>query len=182
MEEIKQLSDDVFEQIKDFPRWYDDLSDEQKSLIDKLIPDKELKECYMYQGLCKECNQPKNSYDGRWCRCNFQRNFKNWTSGNNVVDKFIQKAQLKAKLEVLEWIEHDRFEDIEYLAKGGFGTVYKAIWKDGPIKIWNSGNNQWQRKKEYKYHANYPVVLKCLHNSQDITAEFLREVGYFYNF
>ena len=59
----------------------------------------------------------------------FQQNFTNWTSGNNNVDKFIQETQLKAKSiwEILEWIEHDRFEKIEYLAEGGFGTIYKAI-------------------------------------------------------
>ena len=94
MEEIKQLSNDVFEQIKDFPCWYK-LSDKQKLLIDKLILDEELKKLYMYYDLCKECKQLKNAYD--WCQCNFQRNFKNWTSGNNDVDKFIQKAQLKAE-------------------------------------------------------------------------------------
>src|ERR1051325_3304992 len=120
MKEIKQLSDDVIEQIKDFPRWYDDSSDEQKSLIDKLIPDEELKECYRRRGLCKECKQPKSA--NFWCRCNFQQNFKNWSSGNSDVDKFIQKAQLRAKgqHDVLEWIDYDRFENIEYLAEGGF--------------------------------------------------------------
>jgi serine/threonine protein kinase len=66
------------------------------------------------------------------------------------------------------------------LAKGGFGTTFKAIWKDGPINLrWDSENNQWKRKKTYKNETNYPVALKCLHNSQDITAEFLREVRYF---
>ena len=76
-----------------------------------------------------------------------EQNFKNWTSGNNDVDKFIQKIQLKAKsrYEVLEWIEYDRFENIEHLAEGGFGTVYKATWKDGPMK-WDYKNNQWIRE------------------------------------
>ena len=37
MEEIKQLSDDVIEQIKDFNPW--NLTEKQKSLIDKLISD-----------------------------------------------------------------------------------------------------------------------------------------------
>ncbi|CAB4403140.1 unnamed protein product [Rhizophagus irregularis] len=149
MEEFK-LSDDVFEQIKDFNRWK--LTDEQTLLIDKLILDKELKERYKHYDLCKECKQPNTG--GYWCKsCNakhFQQNFKNWTSGNIEVDKFIQKTQLKAKRyqEILEWIEYDRFENVEYLAKGGFGTIYKAIWKDG-------------------------FVLKCLHNSQ---SEFLREI------
>ncbi|GBB97327.1 hypothetical protein RclHR1_02970002 [Rhizophagus clarus] len=150
MEEPK-LSDDVFEQIKNFD--HRKLTEEQILLIDKLILNEELKECYKKNGLCKECKQPKNS--SNWCQCKFQQNFKNWTSGNIEVDEFIQKSQLKAKnyVKILEWIEYDRFENVEYLAKGGFGTIYKAIWKDG-----------------------YILVLKCLHNSQDITAEFLREI------
>ena len=123
-------------------------------------------------GLCGECKQTKTYYC--WCHsCNAKRlqcDFKNWSSGNDDVNKFIQKAQLKAAdyREVLEWIEHDRFENIKYLAKGGFGTVYKAIWKGGPIYKWDSENNQSERKK-----SNYAVALKCLHNSQDITTEFL---------
>ncbi|GBB97948.1 hypothetical protein RclHR1_03100010 [Rhizophagus clarus] len=174
MEEIK-LSDDIIEKIKDFNYWR--LSDEQSLLIEKLILNEELKKRYKKYGLCKECKQPKNSF--YWCQCKFQQNFKNWTSGNNEVDKFIQKVQLKAKSdgEILEWIEFDRFENIEYLAKGGFGTIYKAIWKDGYIESWDSENNQWKRNKNLdKDYENYPVVLKCLHNSQNITAELLREI------
>ncbi|CAB4483431.1 unnamed protein product [Rhizophagus irregularis] len=93
-----------------------------------------------------------------------------WKFGNHDVDEFIQKAQLKASSDnkIIEWIEYDKFEDVEYLAKGGFGTVFKAVWKDGPWKINRSG--QLEREGETK------VALKCLHNSQDITAEFLKEV------
>ncbi|POG66620.1 kinase-like domain-containing protein, partial [Rhizophagus irregularis DAOM 181602=DAOM 197198] len=68
---------------------------------------------------------------------------------------------------IIEWIEYDKFEDVEYLAKGGFGTTFKAVWKDGPFRDYNI---QGERKGETK------VALKCLHNSQDITAEFLKEV------
>ena len=179
MEELKQPSDDVFElsdavyeQIKDFN--HRKLTKEQELLVDKLILDDELKNNYKKYGLCKKCKQPKNI--SFWCQiCNFQQNFKNWTSGNHDVNKFIQKTQLKAinDTEILEWVEYDRFENVEYLAKGGFGTTYKAIWKDGPINYWYSENNQWTR------HRRYPVALKCLHNSQNITAEFLREVKSF---
>src|ERR1051325_1991481 len=193
--EFKQLSDKVYEQIKDFN--HEELTEEQKSLIDKLIPNAYLKECFKMYGLCNECKQPNNSLFG--CQlCNpkrFQRNFKNWSSGNNVVDKFIRKVQLKATIctEVLEWIEHDRFENIEYVAEGGFGTVYKAIWKDGPIYKWDSENNQWKRgfnsfdpeSEEWKIVGEKtPVALKCLHDySQDTKPEFLREVRFFfYNF
>ena len=87
------LNDGVYEQIKDFNRRK--LTEEQKSLIDKLILDEDLKNNYKEYGLCKKCKQPKNS--DWWCRlCVFQQNFQNWTSGNNIVDKFIQKIQLKA--------------------------------------------------------------------------------------
>src|SRR5437763_12925043 len=115
MEEV-ELSDDVFEQIKDFDRYK--LTEEQKLLIDKLILNEELKECYKKYGLCEKCKQPNTGYC--WCQsCNtkrFQQNFKNWTSGNRDIDEFIQKIQLKAKDErqVIEWIEDDRFESIKY--------------------------------------------------------------------
>ena len=178
MEEIK-LSDDAFEQMKDFNRY--NLTEEQTLLIDKLILNEELKERYKKYGLCKVCKQPDTCPD--WCQsCNgkrFQQNFQNWTSGNHDIDELIQRTQLNAKWfnEVIEWIEYDRFENIEYLAKGGFGTTYKATWKDGYIQWWDSENNQWKRRGESD------VALKCLHNSQDITDEFLREVRYFfYNF
>ena len=175
MDEFK-LSDDVFNQIKDFRHRF--LTQEQKLLIDKLILNEELKARYKRYGLCKKCKQP-NTNDW-WCQpCiskYFQRNFQNWTSGNHDVDEFIQKAQLKAKKywEVLEWIEYDRFENVEYLAKGGFGTTYKAIWKDGYIYGYDSESNQFIREKDDE--KSLPVALKCLHNSQDITVEFLREV------
>ena len=60
------------------------------------------------------------------------------------------------------------------MAKGGFGTTYKATWKDGRIWYWDSENNQW-----YRYRPGMQVALKSLHNSQDITIDFLREVSYF---
>ncbi|UZO26733.1 uncharacterized protein OCT59_018947 [Rhizophagus irregularis] len=175
MEEF-MLTDDVFEQIKDFDRW--GLYEEESLLIDKLILNEELKERYKTNGLCKECKQPRAS--SYWCQCKFQQNFKNWTSGNHKIDKFIQQTQLKSEnhREILEWIEYDRFENIEYLTKGGFGTIYKAIWKDGWIKSWDYKNNKWTRSKFYcRAYENFPVVLKCLHNSQDITSDFLREIG-----
>src|ERR1700722_14928337 len=158
MEEIK-LSDDVFEQIKDFNRYR--LTEEQTLLIDKLILNEELKNRYKKYGLCKECKQP-NTGSYHWCQsCNgkrFQQNFQNWTSGNHDIDELIQRTQLNAKNdeEVIEWIEYDRFEDIKYLAKGGFGTTYKATWKDGYILRWGSENNQWAREKNF--YGEAPLV------------------------
>ncbi|RGB26939.1 kinase-like domain-containing protein [Rhizophagus diaphanus] len=180
MGEVK-LSNEVIEQIRGFNHW--NLTKEQETLIDKVITDKNLKERFKEDGLCKECKQPNaNSFLIRnyWCQsCNakhFEQNFKNWTSGNKNVDEFIQKTQLNAKnhYEVIEWIDYNKFENVENLTKGGFGTVYRANWKDGYICGWNSENNQWER---YKYnYEDFLVALKSLNNSQDISPEFLKEI------
>ena len=128
-------------------------------------------------GTCEECNQ-ENTGD-YWCRsCNakrFQQNFKNWTSGNDDIDKFIQHTQLSANNyeQVLEWIPYDRFRNIEFIAKGGFGNVYKAIWIDGYVREWDNKNQNWIR---YKTYPHGEVALKSLNNSKNVTTEFINEV------
>ena len=125
-------------------------------------------------GLCEGCNQKNTGY--KWCKaCNsihFQQNFEKWTSGNVDIDKFIQEAQLSANRyqNVLEWIPYDRFYDIEYIAKGGFGKVYKANWIDGSIKSWDNENQNWKRR------GSKVVALKSLNNSKNVTLEFINEV------
>src|SRR5256884_3820737 len=100
---------------------------------------------------CPECNKPYTPFLNDWCnQCNakrFQQDFPNWTSGNKYIDNFIQEAQLDAESdrEVLEWIPYNRLTNIEYLAKGGFSTVYKAIWLDGRIENWDYDKKQWNR-------------------------------------
>jgi len=128
--------------------------------------------------LCPECNKP-NTYD-YWCnQCNakrFQQDFPNWTSGNKYIDNFIQETQLNAQefLEVLEWIPYNRLTNIKYLAKGGFSTVYNAIWLGGDIRWWDYNNKQWIRPD------SYPVVINSLNNSSNINEEFLNEVRCLY--
>ena len=103
----------------------------------------------------------------------FQQNFEKWSSGNVDINKFIQEAQLSAnyKYKVLEWIPYDRFYDIEYIAKGGFGKVYRANWIDGYILNWDNQNQNWER-----YDSNKFVALKSLNNSKNVTLEFIKEV------
>src|ERR1043166_1196296 len=176
-----KLTDDIINQIKDFKHSYHpncyDLTEEQKSLIDELIPNEELREQYKKHGLCKECSQPNTGI--LWCQsCNskrFQTDFNKWTSGNKEIDEFIQNFQSNATCceEVLEWIPYEKFSNVEYLAKGGFGTMHKAKWSNGFICYWNLSQNKWHRGTSYSV---YEVVLKSLNNSQNITTDFLQEV------
>ncbi|GBC01061.1 hypothetical protein RclHR1_04050004 [Rhizophagus clarus] len=69
-------------------------------------------------------------------------------SENAILDEFIKKKYLK-------WIPYNQFKNVEYLDKGGFGTIYKAIWssKVGDIE----------------------VALKCPNNLNENLDEFLNE-------
>ncbi|PKY63193.1 kinase-like protein, partial [Rhizophagus irregularis] len=100
-----------------------------------------------------------------------------WTSGNNDIDKFIQETQLSEHASnirirnALEWVPYDRFYDIKYIAKGGFGKVYRANWIDGYLVNWDDENKNWMR-----YNQNMFVALKSLDNSKNVTLEFMNEI------
>ena len=77
--------------------------------------------------------------------------------GNEEIVKFLYKCRLSAKHhndDYIQWIPFDEFKNIEYLAKGGFGEVYKATWV-------NRGQE---------------VVLKRIYNSNDKIVDILKEV------
>ena len=188
--DCSKLNVNIIRQIKDFN--HDKLTPEQEWLVDKLILDGGLKKRYIKYGLCKECNQvyTGGNWPYNWCQlCNskrFQKEFKNWTSGNPEIDEFIQKYQLNAARseEILEWIPYERLTNVEYLAEGGFGKVYKAKWIDEKIKSWNIKNNKWNRMffdKDNGWEGEdiCDVVLKSLNSSQVIKKDFLQEITYY---
>jgi hypothetical protein len=120
------------------------------------------------------------------CVCNsihFQQNFKNWTSGNDNINKLIQSTQLLAHNELsdaLEWIPYDRFHDIsKYIAESEFNNFYRAKWIDGHIlrqssryrNNWDDDSQDWKRDK-----PNIQVVLKILNNPKSITLEYIDKV------
>ncbi|RHZ78888.1 hypothetical protein Glove_155g36 [Diversispora epigaea] len=111
-----------------------------------------------------------------WCYpCNakqFQNEFGNWTSEDREIDEFIQQIQLNANKsqEIIEWIPFEKLENITYLTKGGFGTVYKARWLDGPIYCWDHNLENWGRFKGQN------VCLKSFDNSTN-KIDFLQEIN-----
>src|SRR5688500_11612605 len=129
----------------------------------------ELNERLRKYGRCEDCQQPNTGT--KWCNpCNaekFKNGFHNWTSGKEEIDNFIREIQLKANnlSEIIEWIPFDQFEKVEYLARGGFSTVYKATWVNGYIKWWNHENQRWTRSGEDSWDRGELVCLKSLNNS-----------------
>jgi hypothetical protein len=104
----------------------------------------------------------------------FQRNFKNWTSGDDDIDKFIQDTQLSAQDDIkkaIEWIPYDRFYNITYIAEEEFGKVYRANWIDGSINCWDKKNRHWKRENQ-----NTIVKFISLNNSENIALEFTNKV------
>ncbi|RHZ48424.1 hypothetical protein Glove_551g26 [Diversispora epigaea] len=130
---------------------------------------------------CNKCHQ--NNTGKNWCHpCNakqFQNKFDKWTSGDREIDKFIQQIQLNANKyqEIIEWIPFGRLENITYLAKGGFGVVYKANWLDGFIRFTYKKKKRYRFDKQDAWYRNgkQGVCLKSLGNLTNKN-DFLQEI------
>ncbi|CAG8481511.1 22654_t:CDS:1 [Cetraspora pellucida] len=123
---------------------------------------------------CSKCNSIKYSYI--YCKnCmkkKLESQFRNWTSGNRYIDDCIQRRQSEISMSgsIIEWIPFDQFEEIEFLAKGGFSKVYTARWTKGSIDKLDEENECFIRT------GTLDVVLKSLNDSEQIGEEFIKEV------
>ena len=122
-------------------------------------------------GECLICN--RYNTDWTWCQsCNPKLLTEGWTSGNETLDELIKSTQLKAteyrNHYYLQWIPYNDLTNIEKIGEGGFATIYKATWLNGE-------KSTRGRKGTNKDRI---VALKKLHNSQNISDEFLTEVNY----
>src|SRR5581483_6896015 len=107
----------------------------------------------------------------------FRDKFVHWTSGDSRIDELIQNSQSNAvdEWDLIEWIEYTNLENIEFVAHGGFGSVYKAVWKDGPIDTEKAQNNKFEL---YRL-SNTEVAVKKFRNCIQVSSEFLNEVNRF---
>ncbi|RIA96142.1 kinase-like domain-containing protein [Glomus cerebriforme] len=131
----------------------------------------------------REFQRLKDNLDfGKFSVRRLKKKSKNWTSGNEIIDEFIKDIQLKATSisEVIEWIDYDNFEDIEYLANGGFSTVYRATWINEFFmktkRVDYDNDNDDDDESICHSCVNKKVVLKSLRKSKNITKEFLNEI------
>ncbi|RHZ61697.1 hypothetical protein Glove_346g101 [Diversispora epigaea] len=106
--------------------------------------------------LCKRCSE-------------LERGHLVVNSGNKNIDNFIKKSQSSQNTRTyspfLEWVPYNKFTNIEYIGRGGFSQVYKAIWKKNE-GISYEGIFEWLETE---------VVLKVLNNSRNVDKEFLKE-------
>src|SRR4051812_30958974 len=91
--------------------------------------------------VCNHCGDKYTEIEHKWCQpCqinNLRHKFKNWTSGNEIINDFIQEMQLKINEYddiIVEWVPYNQFDDIKEINKSGSATLYSAIWMDGPLK------------------------------------------------
>ncbi len=134
-EEIKNWTDVGIELVDhDFADW---LRNIKKVDVEWILNNEEdfknLKESYKNYGLCEECQQPNTEiYLCQPCAFRYsQQNPEKRISGNPKIDQFIRRLQSDGKQ--LEWIPYEQFTDIEHIANGGFGKVYKAEWENKKI-------------------------------------------------
>ncbi|CAB4492506.1 unnamed protein product [Rhizophagus irregularis] len=82
----------------------------------------------------------------------------------NFTDEFLNKVE--------SYLANKLFDNIKEIGKGGFSTVYSAIWKNGLLYYDDDliDDEKWIR------NSNTKVALKCLHNSQNALDEFINEV------
>ena len=124
---------------------------------------------YLY-GVCPDCKAPNTGW--AWCKkCDPGKFLKEGkTSRIPEIDNLIYESQLKTTRysKNLEWIPHERFQDIKSIGEGGFANIFSATWLDGrPIL-----------DKAKKRTGPIIVALKKLKNSENMKA-FINEVNYF---
>ena len=128
--------------------------------------------------VCGECYHCQKEEYCTPCREYHNRNYQQfyepeWSSGDEEIDSLINECN-----EInfhFEWIPFERFTNVEYLAKGGFATIYKAFWSDGPLDNYNE--LRWDHKEnKFNRWESIEVVLKTLNNTKQITHEFRNEV------
>ena len=124
--------------------------------------------------ICENCNQEclATLYCEHCVRNYLKANFSNWTSGNDDIDKLIQKCQMETyePNTIIEWIPYNNLQNINYLTRGGFSEIYTAICIDGCYEEWDSEEQQLIRCGTNK------VILKGLENVESANQSWFEEV------
>ncbi|KAG9292314.1 hypothetical protein G9A89_009126 [Geosiphon pyriformis] len=138
--------------------------------------------------LCELCQKSiKCNRDNNCAACQFiffEKLYKDFSSGNTLVDEIIKNPiyippnieRKYSRVNYYEWIPWDRLSNINEIARGGFGVIYKANLIDGLI---NKDTIKHHGEMEYKRgRTNYlgkeidEVAIKTIKvNSSEVFKE-----------
>uniref|UniRef100_U9SL83 Protein kinase domain-containing protein n=1 Tax=Rhizophagus irregularis (strain DAOM 181602 / DAOM 197198 / MUCL 43194) TaxID=747089 RepID=U9SL83_RHIID len=125
---------------------------------------------------CENCGKKYNNkfeIDNKNCM-SCQTNHENKKISDLIQEMRLDLDHSKSNT-IFEWIPYDQFDDIREIGKGGFSTVYSAIWKDGLLC------RLYETIYRYERNPNTKVALKCLHGSQNLINEFIDKVKTYSN-
>uniref|UniRef100_U9SN89 Protein kinase domain-containing protein n=1 Tax=Rhizophagus irregularis (strain DAOM 181602 / DAOM 197198 / MUCL 43194) TaxID=747089 RepID=U9SN89_RHIID len=154
------------------------LTKEEKSVtIKKLNKSHDCRKIRYNEGKRRVCEDCKNeclaiSYCEYCIRNYLKAKFSNWTSGNNDIDDLIKKCQMESRAPdmIVEWIPYNKFQNIEYLTRGGCSEIYTADLIGRRYKKWNSEQQQLILSKTIR-----KVVLKKLENIENANRSWFDE-------
>ncbi|GBC09643.1 hypothetical protein RclHR1_00900029 [Rhizophagus clarus] len=123
---------------------------------------------------CEKCDEEYTDTHNKWCKpCQLDYLAKiipYWTIEDIEIEYLIEDIQFKINYPydiIFEWIPYNQFSNIKEIGKGGFATVYSAIWKNGPLLY-----NGYEYSRDQKQ-----VALKQLECSHNVIAKFLNEAN-----
>ncbi|RIA83850.1 DDE superfamily endonuclease-domain-containing protein [Glomus cerebriforme] len=115
-----------------------------KELNERVVYMDDLEKRKRIYGICVECNEPDTGW--YWCQP-------------------LRQSQLDAVYcqKCLEWIPFENFENVTYIAKGGFGKIYSANWSEGISRGLLDIHNADKIHKDFHsgnilFGYNYPLI------------------------
>jgi len=62
------------------------------------------------------------------------------------MDDLIKFTQINLKAYMMELVPYNRFNNVQFIAQGGFSQIYRTTWIDGNIQGWNKVNLNFERR------------------------------------
>ncbi|KAG9304099.1 hypothetical protein G9A89_006009 [Geosiphon pyriformis] len=129
---------------------------------------------------CENCQKNIQNNKGNECgACQFiffENFYKNFSSGDKVVDELIKNPiyfppteYSYSKVNYYEWIPWEHLSNIIEIARGGFGIIYKSTLINGLINvesIKHHGSMEYERKG-----LGMEVAIKIIKNSSEVFKE-----------
>ncbi|GBC07977.1 hypothetical protein RclHR1_07830004 [Rhizophagus clarus] len=123
--------------------------------------------------ICENCKEEcLATYYCEYCVRSFLiKNFLEWSSNNDGIDKLIKNCQIRtlSPKKIIEWIPFDKFKNINYLTRGGFSEIFEADWIGGCFNKWDSKRRKLIRSGDIK------VILKRLQNVESADRNWFEE-------